>query len=170
MRTDLIKSVRITFESLSAEMQDAVRARHESFSAAPRPAFLKPKDASNMGAFKDTYVVYSQFSADAAHPTITALARHWGPAGDTVAFFDAQPPSKEDELDGTLHLACIAVISMMVLVNEMFDSPEAGKKLLDINHDLKLLQAERWGADTINEGMEIITEQPRTVAHTKKSS
>ena len=71
-----------------------------------------------------------------------------------------RPEPKEDELDETFHLTCIALIGMMVTVNEMVGYTEAGKKLPQINHELKQLQGERWGVETINEGMEIRTEKP----------
>jgi hypothetical protein len=122
------------FESLSSELQEVVRERHETFRAAPKVGFLKPKDASDTGGFKAMYVAYSQFSGDAAHPTMTALARHWGPADQKTAYFDAEPEPRKDELDETLHLTCIALISMMVVVNEMVGYTEAGMKLLEINH------------------------------------
>jgi len=146
------------YQALSPEMQVAVKQRHEEFKAAPRVGFLKQKDASDAGAFKDMYVVYSQFSGDAAHPTIMALSRHWGPAGERTAYFDVEPEPREDELDETLHLSCVALLSMLVVVNEMIDYTEAGKKLPEINQELKTLQAERWGVESIEEGMDIRTE------------
>jgi hypothetical protein len=149
------------FESLSAETQEAVKRRHEAFMDAPKVGFLRPKEASGLGELRDTYVVYSQFSGDAAHPTVTALARHWGPAGGKTAFFDVAPEPRDDELDETLHLACIAVITMMVLVNEMHGYTEAGKQLPALNHELKVLQAEKWGGEQIGEGgIEIRTQKP----------
>ena len=47
---------------------------------------------------------------------------------------------------------------MMVVVNEMIGFTAAGKKLPQLNHDLKVLQAERWGVDSIEERMDIRTE------------
>jgi hypothetical protein len=146
------------FQALSPELQDSAKQRYEEFKAAPKVGFLKHKDASDAGAFKDMYLVYSQFSGDAAHPTIVALSRHWGPAGDRTGYFDVEPEPREDELDETLHLTCMAVISMLVVVNEMVGFTEAGKNIPEINHDLKLLQADRWGADSIEVGMDIRTE------------
>jgi hypothetical protein len=168
--------IRFTFEterileSLSSEMQEAVKNRQETFSAAPKMTFLKPKDASGLSAFKETYLVYSQFSGDAAHPTLTALARHWGPADSKTAYFDVSPEPKEQELDETLHLACIALMGIMVVVNEMHGYTEAGKKLPELNHELVVLQAEKWGADdTINGGMDIRTEKPAADATSTQS-
>jgi hypothetical protein len=144
------------FKSLSAQMQNAVKKAHDTLAAAPKTGFLMPKHVSG-SAFKETYLVYSQFSGDAAHPTIMALARHWGPANSKTAYFDVEPEAKDSELDETLHLACIAVIGVMVVVNEMHGSTKAGKKLPELNHELVTLQNEKWGESAISEGMEIRT-------------
>ena len=147
------------FQSLSTETQNALSKSKQSFDAAPRVQFLKPKDASGVSAFKETYVVYSQFSGDAAHPTIAALARHWA-AGAKTPYLDLIPDAKDDELDETLHLACLAVLGIMVVVNEMQGYTEAGKRLPALNGEFLALQAEKYGAATINEGMEIGTAPP----------
>ncbi len=147
------------FESLDAEMQVAVKTRHDAIRQAPRLDFLKPRHASDMGPFKVTYVVYAQFSGDAAHPTITALGRHWTLETDGI-YLDVQPAAKEEELDETLHFACIALLSAMVVVNEMVGFTEAGKALPALNHELREMQGRRWGSDSVNEGMEIRTGEP----------
>lgn len=149
------------FESLDPEMQKELRERNETLRKAPKLDFLQPKAASHVSAFKETYVVYSQFSGDAAHPTITALARHWAPGeSGKTGFFDVQPEATEDELDETLLFACIALLGIMVVVNEMVGFTEAGKTLPEINHQLQVLQDQKWGVETINEGMDILTEKP----------
>lgn len=148
------------FETLSKETQAAVTAAYEALTAGQKREFLKPKEASRIGPFKETYTAYAQFSGDAAHPTITALARHWGRGEDEkTAVFDVIPEPRENELDETLHLACIALLGIMVVVNEMNGFTEAGKKLITLNTELKTLQAERWGGGEIGEGMEIRTEK-----------
>jgi hypothetical protein len=147
------------FDGLSAELQETVREAHNSFSGAPRLGFLKPKDASGVSDFKETYIAYSQFSGDAAHPTLTALKRHLSQEHET-AVFDVAPQPKEDELDETLHLACIALLGIMVVVNEMNGFTEAGKKLPALNGELVALQTAKYGAQSVGEGMEIRTENP----------
>lgn len=148
------------FETLSTELQDSVKEHVEMLKTAPKVGFLKPKDASEMGAFNETYMAYSQFSGDAAHPTITALSRHWSVGeADKAAYIHAQPEPSEDELDQTLEMASIALMSVAAAVNEIVGCTDAGKELLVINHQMKLLQAERWGADSVREGMEIRTEK-----------
>jgi hypothetical protein len=148
------------FKGLSEEMQTAVAQSKQSFDEGPRAQFLKHKDISGLSAFKETYLIYSQLSGDAAHPTLAALARHWGPAGERLAYFDFIPAAKEDELDETLHLACMAVLGIMVVVNELHGYTDAGKKLPALNGEFLALQAEKYGAATIAEGMEIRTEPP----------
>jgi hypothetical protein len=72
-----------------------------------------------------------------------------------MGYFDVQPEAKEEELDETLHLGCIALLSMMVAVNEMMGYTEAGKTLPEINRELKELQVKKWGSETISEGIDI---------------
>jgi hypothetical protein len=146
------------FDGLSAELQETVKETHKSFAGAPRLDFLRPKDASSVSAFKATYAAYSQFSGDAAHPTLTALNRHLSQENQT-AVFNVAPQPKEDELDDTLHLACIALIGIMVVVNEMNGLTEAGKKLPALNGELVALQTAKYGPQSVGEGMEIRTEK-----------
>jgi hypothetical protein len=117
------------FESLPAELQQTLKRQQETFKNGPKVAFLRPKDAaSELTGQGGMYLLYSQMSADAVHPTITALGRNWAPAGSIrTAFFDHPSKAKEEELDETLDLACTTLIVIMVLVNEMHGYPEAGK-------------------------------------------
>jgi Family of unknown function (DUF5677) len=148
------------FETLSAELQESVIQHIEMLKTAPKVGFLRPKHASEVGVFAEAYIAYSQFSGDAAHPTISALKRHWSLGErDKTAYFHPEPAPSEDELDQTLEMASIALISAAVAVNEIVGYTETGKKLLEINHEMKVLQAERWGADTVSEGIEIQTEK-----------
>jgi hypothetical protein len=114
------------FESLSPEMKKAAQQTHDAFTGAPKLGSLMPKQVSGLSAFKETYLIYSQFSGDAAHPTLTALARHWGPVDGKISYFDVEPEPKDNELDETLHLACSALMGIMVVVNEMHGYTEAG--------------------------------------------
>jgi hypothetical protein len=147
------------FDGLSADVQETVKEAHDSFRGAPKLGFLKPKDASGVSDFKESYIAYSQFSGDAAHPTLTALKRHLSQENQT-AVFDVAPQPKEDELDETLQLACIALIGIMVVVNEMNGFTEAGSKLPALNGELVALQTAKYGARSVAEGMEIRTEKP----------
>jgi Family of unknown function (DUF5677) len=145
------------FESFSPEMREAMRQRHEQFLAAAKVGFLRPSDASAVGPYKDTYIAYSQFSGDAAHPTITALSRHW--SIENEAILDVEPEAKEDELDHTLDFACIAILGIMVAVNEMIGFRAAGKALPDLSDEVHRLQTERWGSiEAVGEPIEIRTQ------------
>jgi hypothetical protein len=145
------------YESLSPDTQAALREAIESYGK-ERPDFLKPKSASAITPFKETYVAYSQFSGDAAHPTLTALRRHLSRGPEKTAYFDVVPEPKDEELDETLHLSCIALITVLVVANEMNGFTEAGKELPELNGELKRLQAERYGSASVAEGMDIRTE------------
>jgi hypothetical protein len=145
------------FEGLSQETRDEMARAQESLQAAAKGAYLKYKEASVVGPFKEVYLAYSQFSGDAAHPTFTALMRHLSFEGGS-AVFDVVPAANEHQLDETLHLACVALIGAAVAVNEMCGFTEAGKRLPKLNEELKALQAEKFGEKAVGESLEIKVE------------
>jgi hypothetical protein len=145
------------FNALSAEVQEVLKDAVESFKDGPRFGYLNPKEASGASPFKEAYLAYSQFSGDAAHPTLTALRRHLTLDENRTACFDVIPDAKEEELDETLHLAFVALIGAMVAVNEMIGYTEAGKQLPPLNGELIALQVEKYGPRSLGEGMEIKT-------------
>ena len=77
--------------------------------------------------------------------------RHFSFEGGS-AVFDVVPAPSDDQLDETLHLACVALIGAAVAVNEMCGFTEVGKRLPEINGKLKALQAENFGEKTIGSG------------------
>ncbi len=147
------------FKTLSPDVQEALKEAIESFKAAPKLEYLNPKAASGVSPFKEAYIAYSQLSGDAAHPTLTALRRHLGVDESKVAYFDVVPGAKDAELDETLHLAFVAFIGVMVVVNEMNGLTKAGEQLPALNGELKTLQAEKYGIASVGEGIEIKTRQ-----------
>jgi hypothetical protein len=143
------------FNALSPEVQEALKEAIDSFKGGPRFGYLNPKEASGASSFKEAYIAYSQFSGDAAHPTLTALRRHLAVDEKWAAFFDVIPDAKGEELDETLHSAFVALIGAMVAVNEMNGYLEAGKQLPSLNGELIALQIEKYGPRSLGEGMEI---------------
>ena len=131
----------------------------KSLQAAAKGSYLKYKVASEVGPFNEIYLAYSQYSGDAAHPTFTALMRHFSFEGGS-AVFDVVPDPSEDQLDETLHLACVALIGAAVAVNEMCGFTEAGKHLPELNGKLKALQVEKFGERTVRseESLEVKVE------------
>jgi Family of unknown function (DUF5677) len=134
--------------ALSEQTREEMEKAQESLAAAAKGQFMKFKHASSIGPFNEIYLAYSQYSGDAAHPTFTALMRHFDFKGPK-ATFDVVPPATDDQLDETVHLACVALVSAAVAVNEMTGFTEAGKTLPDLNGRLKALQAEHFGEKSL---------------------
>ena len=151
------------FDGLSDETRQEMEKAQESLQAAAKGRYLKFKEASAIGPFKQLYLAYSQYSGDAAHPTFTALMRHFDFKGPK-AEFDVVPTPSDDQLDETLHLACVAMVSAAVAVNEMNGFTEAGKRLPELNGRLKALQAEKFGEKSLGgeETLEIRTDSSHT--------
>jgi hypothetical protein len=137
VRLQFARSSASIFDSLELEMQQAVDA---ALSGIERPAFLSPKSAASIGAFKELYLAYSQFSGDAAHPTLTALNRYWQRDENNEIEVVAGPESKQEELDQTLLFACMAVLGILGAVDEMFGRVPAGRALPAISDEIRSIQ------------------------------
>jgi hypothetical protein len=151
------------FGSLSEETREELAKAQQAMQATAKSQYLRYKEASRIGPFKEIYLAYSQYSGDAAHPTFTALMRHVN-IEDSTAEFDIVPTPSDFQLDETVHLACVAMIGAAVAANEMCGYTDAGKRLPDLNAKLKSLQAEKFGEKTLgggDENLEIRTELPK---------
>lgn len=135
------------FQGLSQETRDEM-AKMQEWLAASKGSYLKFKEASAAGPFNDIYLAYSQYSGDAAHPTFTALMRHCT-IEDRNLTFDVVSPQNDHQLDETLHLACISLMGITVVVNEMCGFTEWGKLLPGFNVRFLTLQTERFGTQQI---------------------
>jgi hypothetical protein len=125
------------FESLEPEMQKAVDT---ALSGIERPNLLSPKGASKVGAFKELYLAYSQFSGDAAHPTLTALARYWRRDANSDVEVTVAPEPSKDELDQTLLFAAMAFLGILIAIDEMFGHVPAGRVLPAIGAEIQAIQ------------------------------
>jgi hypothetical protein len=96
----------------------------------PDAKSLNPKDVALSGLLRDGYLIYSQLSADAAHPTVTSLHRHVGHCEkDGEGLIDVVPAPKEEEVTMTWDWACNAMLGACVGVNEILGGTLAGQKL-----------------------------------------
>jgi hypothetical protein len=106
---------------------------------------LSPKDVALSGLLREGYGIYSQLSADAAHPTVTSLNRHVGQSEkEHEALIDVVPAPKDEEIITTWDWACNAMLGVCVGVNEILGGAPAGQGLLDL--------ADRYQALTTRSG------------------
>jgi len=68
LRTKFIEENETLFENLSEETRVEMAKAQEILRAAAKGSFVKFKDASQIGPFKEIYLAYSQYSGDAATP------------------------------------------------------------------------------------------------------
>jgi Family of unknown function (DUF5677) len=106
-----------------AEFVDKLRARvKEIKSRWPKASFLTPKQTVKDSVLRQSYLLYSKLSGDAAHPSILALKRHlvrFEENGEQVVGLDVNPPEKGNEIAETINLACNAMIGACVAVNQI---------------------------------------------------
>jgi hypothetical protein len=120
-----------------ADFVEQLRARiKEIRSRWPKASFLTPKHTVKDSVLKQSYLLYSKLSSDAAHPSILALKRYLVRSvgnGEQVMGLDVNPPERGTELTDTIDLACNAMIGACVAANQILGHLPA------INSDLQKL-------------------------------
>lgn len=91
------------------------------------------KATAASGVLKDTYVVYTQLSSDAAHPSAESLSRYITRTKisdtETTLNIDALPCPEGKEVLQTLEFACNALLSICVGANQVIGGLPSGKEL-----------------------------------------
>jgi hypothetical protein len=125
---ELVLSKKPVFEGDAGDrLKDHLRAIKKQN---PDANGLNPKGVANDGPLADLYMVYSQLSADAVHPTITSLNRHTVRGNDPgERIIDVVPAVNEDEVLTTIDWACDAMLVVCVGVNQILGGTEAGQSL-----------------------------------------
>ncbi len=116
-------------DPFAAEMASRLQASLRQINdLRPKAEFLNVKEVASGTALKHNYRFYSQFSADAAHPTIRALKRHRVEAvenGERVLGLDIHPVERGAEVADTVNMACHAVLGVCVAVNRILGGTAA---------------------------------------------
>ena len=114
-------------EKVEKRLREQLRSINKKW---PDAKSLNPKDVALSGLLRDGYLIYSQLSADAAHPTVTSLHRHVGHSEkDGEALIDVVPTPKDEEVTMTWDWACNAMLGACVGVNEILGGTPTGQKL-----------------------------------------
>lgn len=98
----------------------------------PKNKSLAPKEVADQTSVRPTYMLYSQLSADAGHPTLSALNRYivtMEESGERIRGIDAAPTTNPRELTDTLSLACMAALGVCVGANEILEGTDGGLAL-----------------------------------------
>jgi hypothetical protein len=141
-----------------AEFVEKLRARvKEIKSRWPKANFLTPKQTVKGSVLRQSYLLYSKLSGDAAHPSILALKRHlvrFEENGEQVVGLDVNPPEKGNEIAETINLACNAMIGACVAANQILDGLSVNDEVrrLFVEYD-KLSGTQSGNALVINLGL-----------------
>jgi hypothetical protein len=115
------------------EFEEWLRSRIEQMNEKyPQTKFLTPKQASQKSPLAAGYLLYSQLSSDAAHPSMSALSRYIArhtEDGEVVRGIDISPPPKETEIAQTIDLGCHAFIGVIVGANQMLGGTAANDQI-----------------------------------------
>jgi Family of unknown function (DUF5677) len=98
----------------------------------PKARLLNPKQTTTNSVLTKAYLLYSQLSGDAAHPSILALKRHFArfeEKGEQVVGLDVHPLEKGNEIAETLDIACNAMIGACIAVNQILEGLSVGDQV-----------------------------------------
>ena len=88
--------------------------------------------AAQAGGVHDAFIAYRELSTDAAHPSAASLSRHViahdDPDGPPFTVVDEPALDPLEDVD-TLELLCMAVLGVIVAVNETLGGVAAGERL-----------------------------------------
>lgn len=131
----------LLLEGVEKRLREQLRAINKKW---PDAKSLSPKDVALSGLLRDGYLIYSQLSADAAHPTVTSLHRHVGHCEtDGEALIEVVPAPKDDEIVMTWDWACNAMLGACVAVNQILGGTPAGQRLRQIADRYQTLTTRR---------------------------
>ncbi len=133
-------------EEIEIQLRKQLRSIKQQW---PQPKSLSPKDVAWSGLLRDGYHIYTQLSADAAHPSLTTLRRHYPDSvqheenGKTVIVaIDVVPAPDEEEVTTTWEWACHAALGACAGVNEILGGTPAGEQLVEITARYQALTTE----------------------------
>jgi hypothetical protein len=152
-RQQRLKFARSTTDIFDSLEPDAQKAVIDFLHRATKSNILSPKAASSVGAFRTAYLAYSQFSGDAAHASLMALARHWRRAEDRTVEVVVRPDVSQSELDQTVLFAGMAFLGLLGVVDEMFGHVAPAGALVQLRDELQALQ-DQDGTGTLVETKE----------------
>ncbi len=109
-----------------------------------KTAEINMLNAALDGGVADAFIAYRELSTDAAHPSAASLSRHVigheDPEGP--AFTISAPPVLDAAEDvDTLELLCMAMLGVIVAVNEILGGVAAGERLDGLGDDYLALSA-----------------------------
>jgi hypothetical protein len=122
-RSTLSRGEFVLEDSTGTAMEKKLRQNLDRLKAdRPKAKLLNPKTMLKDSVLRKAYLFYSQLSADAAHPSITALKRHVlriQEDGGWVLGLDMHPAERGAEVADTINMACNAVLGTCVSVNQI---------------------------------------------------
>jgi hypothetical protein len=116
---------RFMLEQPRIVVDDETRERLQDFLRINRSQNSKvqmstPKSVSKGIPFEHLYLMYSQMSDDAGHPSLTSLVRHVRIENESLVT-EFNPPASVSELIDTLTWSCMAAVTCMIDATHLFE-------------------------------------------------
>ncbi|NYH26248.1 DUF5677 domain-containing protein [Paraburkholderia bryophila] len=99
----------------------------------PKAKILNPKEVAQASVIKAGYLIYSQLSADSAHPSLTSLKRYVAHDQSTgERGIDVSPIPPAEEVARTVNWGCMALLGACVAFNQIVGQAVAARLLNNI--------------------------------------
>ena len=129
----------------SAEQHARLKAyREELWERHGKTAEIKMVEAALVGGVSDAFIAYRELSTDAAHPSAASLSLHIvtnEDPGEAPFSVTASPVLDLTEPADTLELLCMAVLGVIVAVDEVLGGVGVGEPLSVLARDYAALSA-----------------------------
>jgi len=116
----------------------------------PKTNPISFKSTADAGVLKDSYIIYSQLSSDAAHPSAESLSRYLTrnkiSEEESILTMSALPKPENGEVLQTLEFACSALLGICVGANQIIGGLPSGKKLAPMFDEFLTLRYRNFAA------------------------
>lgn len=110
-------------DGMSAEVETTLRTWLRKNKGWSKARTTSPKQVAMTSQVGQSYIFYDNLSADAAHPTISALDRYMvSPDGKFIKEILLDPEADEDELASTGNWLCLAVLGTLMAASDILAS------------------------------------------------
>ena len=124
-----------------AKMEKATAELKERW---PKAKILSPSTVASGSAVESMYLLYSQLSADAAHPSMSALERYFvrniTVDGTENRGIDLMPKARPGEVATTVNYACTALMGACVAFNDIAGPTVGARHFIPITEEYEALK------------------------------
>ncbi len=133
-RASRLKRVKLMTENGNSFSPTQIAQAQAYLKRIAKGRFMNPGSVVNRTSIRNTYIIYAQLSGDSAHPSLDALDRHIIRNGKGhLTELSVAPVTERDESRDTVFWACMALLGILVSVQDLPGATQAGPHISAIS-------------------------------------